>query len=118
MNARAFCDLVKSIKYKKGWRFETDIDWMRGANVIVRLGLLAAVPDAGNPDVYISVTQSELFTMDTIREWTREHAIEVVREFIMAFERHEFGEWFRVGDEKPFDPHRPTTVPGEEYGRD
>lgn len=117
MTLTEFGDLVKSIQYKRGVEFRTDIDWMHGGRSF-KFTMTCAVPDAGAPDKYISVHQAQWFDAESIKRMTADQVTDVIFDFVMAFERHEASEWFRVGGKQPYDPHRPPTVPGEEYGRD
>lgn len=125
MKLEEYVALVKSVKYKVGSRFNVDADWARGSSPVVKLTALFAVRDAGNPENYISITQGEMYSLEMIHHWTPADAVQRLREFVMAFERHDFGEWFEVSGMKPFDPHAGVAheeaamqkLSGETYGR-
>ena len=123
MTPTEFVNLVKSIKYKRGFEFSAAQDWMHGG-AIMKLRMLASVPDAGNPDVYITVTQNEWTSVEELSRMEPSVVLHLLKDFILAFERHEFGEWFTIGGKKPFDPHYEgdpavleASVFGETYGR-
>jgi hypothetical protein len=97
-------DLVSRVKCKPNWSF-------RIANEEGALRLVITVPgfDTYNPDNRLTVSHWFPVPITTYNEksWRR-----WIFEQCRRLENHELGEWFRIGDERPFAPlHGPGEDP-------
>jgi hypothetical protein len=104
--------LVERVKCKRGWTFrlvdEERVVYWAGS---IALRLIITVPgfDANHPDNPLAV--SHLFPVPTAtyneKTWRR-----WIFECCRGVENHELGEWFKVGEERPFAPlHGPGENP-------
>jgi hypothetical protein len=125
MGVGEFAQMAKAIKYKRGWKLEVEANWERGNDPLVYMRLQCHVPDAGDPDKYITVSLDEVISTTEIGLLTPEQALYRFRAFIEVMERHETREWFTYKGKRPFDPHAngdpadvvKAALAGETYGR-
>lgn len=99
--------IVETAKCKVGWGFRIDDDEEEGYRLVIRV----AGYDSAHPSKLLSKTIDHFFPVPfaTYNEktWKR-----WVFECCRLVENHELGEWFRIGDERPFQPlHGPGENP-------
>lgn len=99
-------DLVSRVRCKTGWSFR--IVKENGAK---RLVITVVGYDSSQPSCQAPMTVSHFFPVPEAtyneKSWRR-----WIFERCRGVENHELGEWFRVGDERPFQPlHGPGEDP-------
>lgn len=96
--------LVLQTCCKPGWRFFLDEE-----DGVLRLRIVVYATDARNPGLYLIVNHffpvpTATFNEKSWRRWIFDQCL--------ALENHEMGEWFMVGEERPFAPlHGPGENP-------
>lgn len=95
-------ELLRTVTYKPGY----SLGWQRNQVEFFVLKLDAPVEDADRPGVRITIT----FVHSIKLPVTRTKLIEELYKSFVAFETHEAGEFFRVGNTKPFYPHGVRSV--------
>lgn len=99
-------ELVANAKCKPGWHFRLKDEDGALRLVVFVPGYDSADPDDLTPrdiDHYFPVPTAT-YNMKTWRRW--------MFECCRGIENHELGEWFRIGDERPFSPmHGPGENP-------
>jgi len=108
-------DLVAKVRCKPGWSFSLVVEWSAGYNEgygALRLVILVEGRDSSRPSDdramrairHFFPVPEATFNEKTWRRWIFEHC--------RRLENHELGEWFRIGDERPFAPlHGPGEDP-------
>jgi hypothetical protein len=104
VTGKEFGDLVKSVTYKPGWSFRSDVAWSFGGKI--HFVICHTEPDAANPSkTTTEIVQHQYLDWLVLETWTEEHAIEWLRHEILFAEEHEFKEFFRVGGVAPYPAH-------------
>lgn len=93
MTAKTLAQHVAQVRYKPGWKFGFDGD--RG---MVCFYATFRAPNGFKP-TWLSRWQET-------RRLTKAKVVRILWRLVLAAERHETGEFFRVGRQRPFDPHR------------
>lgn len=92
--------IVARVKCKPGWSFRLQ---KSGDDVYPKLVIRVPGYDSANPDARVPMTVDHFFPVPeaTYNEasWRR-----WLFEMCRRVENHELGEWFRIGDERPFAP--------------
>lgn len=99
-------DLAKSVKYKPNFRL--DVQRSYGADVI-ELRFCMYILDAykqENNIAYNPVLSRVMLTPEGLKGYTRETMISFIFYTIKQQEMHEAQEWFLVGGERVYDPHK------------
>ena len=129
MTVREFVDLVAKVRYKPGWKLETDVSKPWAGRDSVMLLLTARVEDAyrdyghvGGP-VSLRYLRHERRMVDEIEVQMRREisfldvesmdagkVVSFLRDFLRSAEEHESDEWFVVDGVRPYDPHRERPV--------
>jgi hypothetical protein len=100
MTVREFKDLLSSVTYKPGWKFEASQYWdHRGWLHVMFFHLEPNVAMPGK-----TTTVMHLHTCDP-QDMEPRHAIAWLRAMILDAEEHEFKEFFRVGGVAPYPAH-------------
>lgn len=115
MTANDFCDLVKMISYKPGWRLMATLDenFLRGT---VLFHLQHDAIDSADRKSKTQVMLSEYVGPEMLEAWTRPRAIDWIGAQIKRAEIHELEEFFRVNGTHVNDPH-PEITELEKQGR-
>lgn len=97
--------IVEKVRCKPGWRFDLHDDPQDGLRLVI------TVPgyDTYNPEQRLTVSHFLAVPNTTYNEksWTR-----WLFDMCRRVENHELGEWFRVGEKRPFAPlHGPGEDP-------
>lgn len=100
--------LVSQVKCKPGWSFKLDRDQQTGGLCFV---ITVTGQDSSRPDKHIPKIVSHWHPVPLTtfgeRAWRR-----WMFEKCRGVENHELGEWFRFGDERPYQPlHGPGENP-------
>lgn len=90
-------ELVAELSYKKGWSFSVGL---RGEIVIV-----ARFEDVNDVSKKAMLTDSFSFSTEFLVTYGRERVLEGIYYRIVALERHEASEWFKVGGKAIFNEH-------------
>lgn len=101
-------DLVRTLKCKPGWSFAILTDKETGGPclIITVEGYNSAFPNEKCP-----ITVSHWFPIP-LATYNRQAWRRWIFEYCRGVENHELGEWFRDGDERPFQPlHGPGEMP-------
>jgi hypothetical protein len=101
-------DLVSRVRCKPGWAFSVQSDEETGGRCLVITvdGYNSATPAERRP-IRVHHWHPIPLVMYKERAWRR-----WIFECCRGVENHELGEWFRVGDERPFHPlHGPGELP-------
>lgn len=102
-------DLLASLSYKDGWRFElADTDRGQGSKGLT-LQIIATVPDSYNPDRKLRVWHYMPVPPAAydLRSWQR-----WLLDQVLLVEQHEAMEFFQIGDRRPYAPnHGPGRNP-------
>lgn len=98
----------KNISYKPRFTFY----WSFNEIYDVTFRIVASVQDSFHPEnkQLIPVIGVYHFSWNTIRQWNIEYFLEKVFKYILDFETHEAGEWFKVSGTPFHNPHS-----GEEW---
>lgn len=87
--------VLRSIKYRPGWRFILD----DAGDVEIRLSTL----DAYKRNSYTMVSS---WVVDASQIRSLKQLVERVADGIQRLENHEFGEWFKYKGKRIYDPHQ------------
>lgn len=89
--------LVESVRYKPGWKISAEVS-PKWNDVVIRID--ARVRDSRRKG-WVIIRATQWATTST-------HGSMILKRIAKAvtdLEKHEFGEWFKVGKERPYDPH-------------
>jgi hypothetical protein len=128
MTLNEFSDFVKSIKYKPGFTLKLggrvynkslesfvdselkiqDISEDVPETDLFHLEFKMYVTDAYDPsfEKIVPLTKKVSISKHEIKTLDREMWESIIYRHLLQMETHEIGEFFRVGNRRPFDPHR------------
>jgi len=93
--------IIERVRYRPGWTVEAaqGPSWLQ-------FFFRADVMDAYSITQRTSIQLCPRLELRTLERWARAEFLQYLLEQFLEIERHEAREFFMVGNERPFDPHR------------
>lgn len=105
MNRSEVDDILWSIKYKPGWELKWARVWGGDLGWLLQFEWTCTRPDREDVTL-IEIGHGGVNTIPFSEITDAERLVKLVFAAALRYEEHECREFFMVGDQRPFDPHK------------